>query len=125
MRRTSMLLMAALVALLVAAPALAQPDPYGEVRPGDTEPPGGGVVAPDTQPAPAPGARVDRPAPTRGDMVRDNPVRWGVAADRVVVAGRQLPVTGVDLAAGLLLALALIGGGTVAVGYARRRGAIT
>lgn len=119
-----MITVVALVGLLAAVPAFAQESFYEEVLPGDLEQPGEGV-APDAEQAPAPATRGERPASARGDSAGVDATDRGVsvAGQRgVVVAGRQLPVTGFGLAAGLVLGLGLIGGGAAALTVARRRG---
>lgn len=132
-----MVIVVALAGLLVAAPALAQ-DPYGEVLPGDLEQPGDGAVAPDADEARAPGAgdqgdqgeqgvqgeqgeQGEQPAAARADRAAVDREVSAAGQTGVVVAGRHLPVTGFGLAAGLVLALGLIGGGVAALMVARRR----
>lgn len=121
-----MVLVAAVSMLLLAVPALAQqPDFYGGILPEEIERGDDGVVPPDgeVQPDGRAGAAGDRIQP-RADARADRGER--AAGDRgVTAAGRQLPVTGLGLAAGLFLALGLIGGGIAAVRLGRRRGHAT
>lgn len=123
MKRFSALLVSILAVSLLALPAAAQQDPYGEVLPDGGQLPGDVTAPPDTA---APGAVQ---APARGDQaegVQNNRAEGVQSAGQppqpVSVLGRQLPATGGELTIGLLIlgtGLLAAGGGIVL--QARRR----
>lgn len=119
MRRWAVTSLVAMLALgLLALPAAAQGDFYGEVLPREEIRPGDVTAPPDGE-APAPGVGEARPRAVDRAPARD--ARLGAAQDRVVVLGRQLPVTGFGLTVSLLLATALLAAGASVLAVSRRR----
>lgn len=131
MTKSLLAALVAVLAVLAAAPASAQePDPYGEVLPGDiiadipdtTVPPGDTTVPPDGDVRPGGEVRPTGDVASRG---ADRGADSRVAADRVTPAAPgALPRTGGLTFGTLLLAVALLatGGGAVLTARRRRRG---
>lgn len=124
------LVLSALAVALLAVPASAQNDLYGEVLPEDLSQPGDSTAPPDDAAAPATEEAGERPGSSAAERPkstsaadRPGPVAVRAAGNPVTVAGRQLPVTGGELTITLLaLGGIMVAAGAAAVTVNRRRG---
>jgi len=105
---TAGLVVALVFSMIVALPAGAQPDPYGQVLPRDQPRPGDGMV-------PSDGVAPDLGITAAERMIQ----RMAPGNPTNPVPDRRLPATG-EFTVGMLL-VALVAGGTAALLGARRR----